>query len=73
MRIKEVDGEVIDYYQPHVEDYFNEGGVTYIKFDDSFANGKFKKKADQLMDKKSLDTHNLYYRDETFLNDLAWL
>ena len=73
-RTKTSDGEIIDYYQEHVIDFFNYKGLTYIKFVDDFAAGKFTKAAEKINSRsKSMETHNLYYKQDQFLKDMSWL
>lgn len=72
--LKFIDGEFVEETINHVRDYFNKGGLTYIKFDPAFAGGQFERQAEKILSKeKTLDTHNMYYRDKEFLNDMAWL
>ena len=54
---------VEEYYQPHVIDFFNKGGFTYILFAPSFGGGEFALRSERILSKrKTLDRNNLYYR-----------
>ena len=52
-----------EWYQKHALDFFNKGGLTYIRFDKDFAGGGFHTAANKILkERKRYDRNNLHYK-----------